>query len=498
MQPVLEMQSISKQFPGVRALKDVSFAVFPGEVHALIGENGAGKSTLMKILAGIYHPDAGQIVLRGQSVRFSSPHAAWVAGISTIHQELMLVPQLTVAENIFLGKVPQNKLGLVARRRMLSEARHYLERLEVDVDPKALLGDLPVAIQQMVEIAKALSYDAEIIIMDEPTSALSKHEIDVLFERIARLKSEGRCVVFISHKLDEIFRIADRITVLRDGEHIATDYADRLTSEQLIQMMVGRDIQGIFQRSERQPGAPILEVRNLTIHGQFYDINFTLHAGEIVGFAGLVGSGRTDLVRALFGAEPVESGDVLLAGEPVDISSPQRAIAAGMGLVPENRKEQGLFLQMSVRENIVIAQTDHLAHNGLLNFGTEQQIASDYIARLDVRTPSAEQDIVNLSGGNQQKTILARWLALNPRVLIVDEPTRGIDIGAKAEIHAILNDLADNGVGIVFVSSEMEEVLGISDRILVMREGRISGEFAAAQASQELLGAAAIGLETSV
>lgn len=494
--PILEMRDISKRFPGVQALNRVSFDVRPGEVHALIGENGAGKSTLMKILAGLYSADEGQILLRGEPVHFASPYDAWIRGISTIHQELMLVPQLTVAENIFLGKVPETRLRFIDRRRMFSEAEALLARMEINVDPRILVGDLPVALQQMVEIAKALSFDADLIVMDEPTSALSYHEIEVLFDRIERLRAEGRSVVFISHKLDEVFRLSDRVTVLRDGEHIGTEVTSNLTNSQLIHMMVGRDIESLFTKTPTEIGDPVLQVESLTIEGQFYEIGFTLHSGEILGIAGLIGAGRTDLVRAIFGAERAEEGAIRLGGKALASGAPRQAIRAGIALVPENRKEQALFLQMDIRENIVITSTPQLASYGLLSLQKEREISSRFVDRLTIRTPSLRQDVVNLSGGNQQKVIIARWLATKPSILIVDEPTRGIDVGAKAEIHALLSELAADGVGIILVSSEMEEVIAISDRILVMRDGRIVTEFDASATTRERIAAYAIGVES--
>lgn len=492
-QPLLQMKNISKRFPGVQALRNVSLEVTKGEIHALLGENGAGKSTLIKILSGIFQADSGEILFRGTPAHFNSPFDAWAAGISTIHQELMLIPQLTVAENIFLGKVPLNRIGLVDRQYMFDEAHRLLERLEIDANPLSQVADLPIALQQMVEIARALSFDAELIIMDEPTSALSQHEINVLFDRIDRLRAENRSVVFISHKLDEIFRLADRVTVLRDGENIGTDETKDLNSALLINRMVGRDLKSFFSKRSATIGLPVLEVKNLTIIGEFYDVSFSLHSGEILGIAGLVGAGRTDLALAIFGAEPVEQGHIFLDGQELKLKTPGDAIRARIGLVPENRKEQGLFLQMSVRENIVLPQTSRLMRAGMLNLKQEKAITSKYVEKLSIRTPSIEQTVVNLSGGNQQKVILARWLANEPRVLIVDEPTRGIDVGAKAEIHALLSELAAHGVGILLISSEMEEVLSMSDRILVMREGRIVAEFPSAEAKRELIAAHAIG-----
>ena len=378
---------------------------------------------------------------------------------------------------------------------MYEEAEDLLLRLEIDADPRALVGDLPVGMQQMVEIAKALSYDADLIIMDEPTSALSHHEIEILFDRITRLRDQGRSIVFISHKLAEAFQLSDRVTVLRDGKHIGTEKTSDLTNQELIHMMVGRDVESFFAKTKSEIGEPILEVSHLTIDGQFYDISFSLHSGEILGIAGLIGAGRTDLARAIFGAEQPEEGIIRLSGEVFERITPRNAIRSGIGFVPENRKEQALFLHMGVRENIVIPSTPELTRKCVLNLRAEKSVSNDFVTRLEIRTPSLEQEVVNLSGGNQQKVVLARWLATAPRILIVDEPTRGIDIGAKAEIHGLLSELAARGVGILLVSSEMEEVLSISDRVLVMRDGRLVASFESSEASPEAVAAYAIGVE---
>jgi ABC-type sugar transport system ATPase subunit len=494
---LLEMKQISKQFPGVKALENVSFNVRAGEVHALIGENGAGKSTLMKILSGIYQQDEGQIFFNGQLIHFHSPHDAWTSGISTIHQELMVVPQLSVAENIFLGRLPQNRMRFFNRKAMHAQAAQLLERMEIQLDPHTLVGDLPVALQQMVEIAKALSINANLIVMDEPTSALSKHEIDILFERIKRLRTEGRSVVFISHKLDEIFEISDQITVLRDGHWIGQQPTAHMDKSKLIQMMVGRELrQSNFEGRQSVHEKALLEVHGLTIDGLFYDIDFSLYPGEILGIAGLVGAGRSDVIRAIFGAEKIESGSILLDGKPVQLKNPRSAIRKQIGFVPENRKEEALLLQMNVQDNILLPQTTLLSKAGLIQNKREQAIASEFTARLSVRTPSLKQKTVNLSGGNQQKVILARWLATQPRILIVDEPTRGIDVAARAEIHALLHELANRGMAILMVSSEMEEILALSDRIIVMRDGRIEVTLQREEADQQKIVAYALGVQS--
>lgn len=495
IEPILRMQNIHKYFPGVHALRGVSFDVIPGEVHALVGENGAGKSTLIKILSGIYHQDEGQIIWRNEPAQFNSPFEAWKTGISTIHQELMVVPQLSVAENIFLGKIPRNRGGLIDQKAMFQQAEALLNHLEIDLDSHELVGNLTIAMQQMVEIAKALSFNASLILMDEPTSTLSRHEIDILFDRILRIRDEGRSVVFISHKLDEVFQLADRVTVLRDGSSVGTELIETLEENKLVHMMVDRDIRVGTLRAQCDPGKKLMEVHHITIDGLFYDVSFDLHEGEIVGLAGLVGSGRTDVVSSLFGMEKIEKGEVLLDGKVVNLHRPNDAISHHLGFVPENRKEQGLLMRMSVMENMVLPNTKKNTRHGLINFSKEIQVTDEYINKLSIQTPSKWQKIGNLSGGNQQKVILARWLSISPRILIVDEPTRGIDIGARSEIHKLLRDFAESGVGIIMISSEMEEVLSISDRIIVMRDGRIAAQLDSKYADQETVVSYAIGVK---
>lgn len=489
------MEQIHKYFPGVHALRGVSFDVKPGEVHAVVGENGAGKSTLIKILAGIHKQDEGDVVWQGSAVNFNYPFEAWKAGIATIHQELMVVPQLSVAENIFLGKLPQGRAGFIDHKEMIERSSELLQRLEINLDVHELVGNLPVAMQQMVEIAKALSFDANLIVMDEPTSALSRHEIDILFDRISRIRADGRSVVFISHKLDEVFQLADRVTVLRDGSSVGTHAIEEIDRKKLVRMMVDRDIRVGALRAKREPGEVLLEARDMTVNGLFYDISFKVREGEILGLAGLVGSGRSDIVSALFGMTKLEQGEILLGGQSAHINRPGDAIQKHIGFVPENRKEQGLLMRMSVMENLVLPNTRKNTKLGLIDFSNEIRTTDEYIQRLSVQTPSRDQYIGNLSGGNQQKVILARWLSTSPAVLIVDEPTRGIDIGARAEIHKILRQLAESGVGIIMISSEMEEVLSISDRILVLREGRIAAELDGCEANQEMVVSYAIGVQ---
>jgi ABC-type sugar transport system ATPase subunit len=502
--PLLQMNGITKSFPGVRALENVSLDVFPGECLALVGENGAGKSTLMKILSGVHAPDSGEIWLDGRQVTLHNPRQAQDLGISIIYQEFNLMPNLTVAENIFVGREPSSA-GFVRGAEMTRQARELLGQLGVTLQPQEIVRDLSVAEQQMVEIAKALSFNARIVIMDEPTSALTDREVDALVEIIRGLKSRGMGVIFISHRLDEVEEIADRVTVLRDGRNAGTLPIAEAPAEKIVQMMVGRDLGDLFQKDAAvyETDAPFaLEVRGLNRAASKFDpsainlrdVSFGVRAGEIVGLAGLVGSGRTEVARAIFGADAFDSGEVLVAGEHVNIRSPKDAISHGIGLVPEDRKAQALVLGLAVRENISLASLPSLVRFGFVRLNEERERAEEFVKALRIRTPSLEQKVVNLSGGNQQKVVIAKWLSLQPRVLIVDEPTRGIDIGAKAEVHNLLNELAKQGVAILMISSELPEILGMSDRVLVMREGRIAGELSRAEATQEGIMALATGL----
>lgn len=407
----------------------------------------------------------------------------------------MVVPQLSVAENIFLGRSPRNQWRFINKKEMLQQADNLLKRLEIDLDSHEIAGNLPLAMQQMVEIAKALSFNANLIVMDEPTSALSQHETDILFERIKRLRDEGKSVIFISHKLDEVFELADRVTVLRDGSSVGTESINGLKKNKLVRMMVDRDIRIGALRAKRKPGKKLIEVKNITIDGLFYDISFDLHEREILGLAGLVGSGRTDIVSSLFGMEKIEKGEIRINGKTVNFRGPKDAISHNIGFVPENRKEQGLLMRMSVMENLVLPETKANTRHGFINFSKEKQVTDQYIEKLSIQTPSRSQLIGNLSGGNQQKVILARWLSISPQILIVDEPTRGIDIGARSEIHKLLREFAESGVGIIMISSEMEEVLSISDRIIVLRDGRIAAHLASSEADQETVVSYAIGVK---
>jgi ABC-type sugar transport system ATPase subunit len=484
--PLLEIRGMSKAFPGVQALSGVDLDVRAGEVHAVVGENGAGKSTLMKIVAGVYHSDSGTILLGGQPMHNDSPRQALERGISMIHQELNLAPNLSVAENVFLGRAP-TRAGLVDWRRLYADAEALAARLGIELDVRARVEELSVARQQMVEIAKSLSLDARVIIMDEPTSALTERETEALFGIIARLKAQGVAVAYISHRLDEIFKVADRVTVLRDGHLVGSLPVRQATQAQLIGMMVGRELTTLFPKEHVDIAEPVLEVRHLNRAGELDDISFVLHRREILGLAGLVGAGRTELVRVLFGADDFDSGQILVEGRLVRIRGPRDAIRLGMGFVTEDRKLQGLVLGMSVRENETLASLSKVARLGFLDLRRERGLATQLTDQLGVRTPSLEQEVNNLSGGNQQKVVIAKWVATRPRILILDEPTRGIDVGAKAEVHALMSRLARDGLSILMISSELPEILGMSDRILVMRQGRLTGEFTRAQASQEAI-----------
>jgi ribose transport system ATP-binding protein len=483
--PLLEMTDVSKTFPGVHALDGVRFDLRAGEVHALMGENGAGKSTLIKILSGVYQPNGGTILLGGQRVTIQSPHHAQALGISPVHQEVNLEPYLTVAENIFLGRQPKGRFGLVDHGRMQREASALLASLGVSIDPTALVGAISIAERQMVAIARAVSTDARIIIFDEPTSSLSERETELLFGIIQQLRSKGVGVIYISHRMEEIFRLCDRVTVFRDGRYVATKKVADTRLPEIIAMMIGRDISDLFRKEPVAIGEPVLEVRNLSKRGVLDDISFTLHRGEILGIAGLVGAGRTELARAIFGDLLPDNGQVLIEGRSVHPRSPRDAIKAGIGLVPEDRKDQGLVTGLSVQQNISMPSMRSLSRFSVISVAKEKILARDYVKRLAIRTPSMEQKVMFLSGGNQQRVVIAKWLATNPRVLIVDEPTRGIDVGAKAEIHSLMSELAKQGVGILMISSELPEVLAMSDRILVMYAGTIAGELRGDRATQE-------------
>ncbi len=484
--PLLSMQGISKSYPGVVALDKVDFEVRAGEVHALVGENGDGKSTLMKILAGAESRDSGEILLNGGHVEIGTPQRAMDLGVNIIYQEFNLVPHLSAAENIFLGREPRAKIpGFIDFRKLYGDAQRLMDGLGVRVDVRQEVSRLSVAQQQMVEIAKATSRDSVIFAMDEPSATLTEHELQNLFELIRTLQSRGVGIIYISHRLEEIFSIADRVTVLRDGHHVGTRPVKEVTREEIIRMMVGRELKESIPKRPAERGAPLLTVQGLTRRGVFDDISLTVHRGEVLGIGGLVGAGRTEVARALFGADSIDSGTIQIEGKPVRVRSPQVAIRLGIGLVPEDRKTLGLILNMVVRENVTLANLDLLSLLGFINQQKEREVAAGYTQSLRIRTPTVEQEVRNLSGGNQQKVVLAKWLFTDSKVLIFDEPTRGIDVGAKVEIYELMNELVAKGAGILMISSELPELLGMSDRILVMHEGRLAGELSRAEATQE-------------
>ena len=482
---LLEVRNVSKRFPGVVALEDVSLRLKHGTVHALIGENGAGKSTLMRIIAGIYAPDAGELHLRGRAVQLRSPMDALQNGIAMIHQELNLMPSMSVAENIWIGREPVNAFGIISHRELHRRTQLLLERLRIDIDPQATLRTLSIAGRQMVEIAKALSYQSQLLIMDEPTSALTEKDAEHLFTVIRELTAQGTGVFYITHKMDELFEISDEVSVFRDGRHIATDRPEKLTREEIIRMMVGRELAQIFPGAPACQGPIVLSARALTLQRQFYDISFDLRAGEILGIAGLIGSGRSQLAEALFGLTPASSGEVFIEGSAVKVDSPQVAMSHGVAFVTEDRKETGCLPGLSVLENLEISVLNRdFVQLGFVLRGALIQACEAISRSLRLKTPDLHERIENLSGGNQQKVLLGRWLLMHPKILILDEPTRGVDVGAKAEIHQLIVRLVAEGAAVLMISSEMPEILGMSHRILVMQEGRVTGILTRAEANQ--------------
>ena len=473
---LLEVAHVRKAFPGVLALDDVQFRLKRGHVHALMGENGAGKSTLMKIIAGIYAPDSGSFKLKGQEIKLTSPLDALQYGIAMIHQELNLMAYMTVAENIWLRREPRNRLGFVNHREMRRLTQDLLTRLEIDIDPEIEVRDLSVASRQMVEIAKAVSYDSDILIMDEPTSAITEKEVAHLFKIIRSLKAQGKGIVYITHKMSELFDIADEVSVFRDGRFVGEHEASQVTRDDIIKLMVGREVTQMFPKQEVPIGDVVLSVKNLSLQGRFHDVSFDLRKGEILGFAGLVGSGRSNVAETIFGVTPATSGQIQIDGKEKSIKNPGVAMDAGMGFLTEDRKESGLFLMLEVMENMQAAILRRgFTRAGFVKEGEIQRLCQIQKTQLRVRTPDLYEPCINLSGGNQQKVLIARWLMTAPRILILDEPTRGIDVGAKAEIHRLISELAGQGVAVLMISSELPEVLGMSDRILVMHEGRMTG-----------------------
>ena len=483
----LRMTNISKSFAGVHALRNVQFALHGGEVHALLGENGAGKSTLVKVITGVHQPDTGQIYLDGRPIAVADPREATALGIAAIYQELSIFPDLDIAENIFIGRQPARTSRLLDWPKLYREADRLLESLGVHLDLKTKARYLSVAQQQMVEIARALSVNARILIMDEPTSALTLNEVADLFQIVRRLRENGTAILFISHRLEELFEIADRVTVLRDGAYVETRPMQDVTQDELIRLMVGRTVSELFPKVAATPGEVVLRVKNLARKGAFQDVSFELHRGEILGMAGLVGAGRTEVSQALFGVVPADDGTIEIDGRPVHITSASQAMQYGLALVPEDRQHHGLVLPMDITDNITLPILTRFARRGWLAARGARQAAHEAATQMEVKATTVWQKARELSGGNQQKVVLAKWLATQPRILILDEPTRGIDIGTKAAVHKLMSDLAAQGIAILMISSELPEVLGMSDRILVMHEGRVTGLFDRSEATQETI-----------
>jgi inositol transport system ATP-binding protein len=482
---LIEAEGIRKGFPGVLALDNVSFKLRPGTVHALMGENGAGKSTLMKIIAGVYQPDGGVMKLRGKEVHFAGPLDALEHGVAMIHQELNLMQFMTVAENVWIRREPLTRLGFVDHAELNRRTAKLFEQLKIKIDPTVPVGSLSVANRQMVEIAKAVSYDSDVLIMDEPTSALTETEVAHLFEIIHDLKASGKGIVYITHKMNELFEISDEVSIFRDGKYIGTDLAKNLTRDEIIRRMVGREITQMFPKETVPIGEVVLSVKNLTLNGVFHDVTFDVRAGEILGFAGLVGAGRSNVAETLFGVTPASSGSIEIRGKPVNVSSPSVAMRNGMAFLTEDRKDTGCFLILDILENMQMAVlTQRYVKAGFVAAGEITPACKDMSSALRVKTPDMHERIENLSGGNQQKVLIGRWLLTKPRILILDEPTRGIDVGAKAEIHRLISKLAGDGVAVIMISSELPEVLGMSDRVLVMHAGHVTGILDRAEADQ--------------
>ncbi len=486
---ILDMQDIVKTFPGVKALDHAKLQIKKGEVHALIGENGAGKSTLMKILLGIYRPDGGTVVYKGSTVDFRVPYEALTAGISMIHQEISLIPTVDVAENIWIGREKDfSKGGIINSKKRIEKAQELLDELGIEIDPRRTVRDLSVASMQLVEIARAASYNSDIIIMDEPTSSLSDSEISILYKIIKDLSAKGTSIIFISHKLEEIFKVCSRVTVMRDGQFISVHDTSDITQDELVAKIAGREIKDLFPKIETTPGDVALQIKGLSSGNKFQDISLNVRKGEILGLCGLVGAGRTEVMRAVFGIDHFDSGEILVDGVPAKIQSPKDAIRFGLAMVTEDRRLSGIIAGLTVKANISLAYLSSICNKfTFIGKKREDEDSKRCQKKLSIRAASLNQTIGSLSGGNQQKAIIARWLLTNPKVLILDEPTRGIDVGSKSEIHRLISELAAEGMAVVMISSEMPEILGMSDRIIVMREGRIMGEFNRNDADQETL-----------
>lgn len=475
-EPVFELKDVTKYFPGIRALDEVNLTVYPGEVQALIGENGAGKSTLVKIMTGVYQPTNGMILHRGKPVQFSSALDAQKAGITAIHQEASMFPELTVTENIYMGH-HLKRGGRLAWREMRKLTRELLRRMELDINPDALVKNLSTAQRHMVEIAKALSIDADVVIMDEPTSALTMREVEDLFKIVRQLKADGKAVLFISHKFEEIFEICDSFTVFRDGRYIGEGRVADSSVDKIVSMMVGRSLDQMFPKEDAKIGSTILEVKNLSRTGYFKDVSFTLRRGEILGFFGLVGAGRTEVMRVLFGIDRRSSGDVIINGDPRNIQTPRDAMKHGIAFIPEDRQEQGAIQEMSISDNITLARIDEISPLGLLNSRAQADLTREYGTLLEIKAAGWDVNANTLSGGNQQKVVIAKWLATEPEILIMDEPTKGIDVATKAAVHRFVSRMAAQGLAVILVSSELPEILGMADRIMVMHEGLVTACF---------------------
>ncbi|MEH6956382.1 sugar ABC transporter ATP-binding protein [Neobacillus drentensis] len=492
--PVIEMKGISKAFSGNRVLDQVDFQLLRGEIHALMGENGAGKSTLIKILTGIYERDAGKVFIKGKEVHFKNPKEAEQMGIAVIHQELNIIPYLTVYENMFLGKeLTVGKFGITRDKEMKKKTKEYLDRLGIEIDPNMEAGNLSVGQQQMIEIARAVAANTEVLIMDEPTAALTDREIEALFKVIDSLKKQGVGIVYISHRMEEIFQICDRISVLRDGQFIDSKEVAKTNFDEIVKLMVGRQLGERFPERNTKIGQERFKVENLTSKGSFENISFSIHQGEIVGVAGLMGAGRSEIMQAIFGYRALDGGKMFIDGKEVTIKSPYEAIKAGIAFVTEDRKSQGLILDLSVRENLSITTLDKISNKSVVSSKTEISLVDEMIEKLHVKTSGREISVKSLSGGNQQKIVIGKWLGIHPKILILDEPTRGVDVGAKKEIYQLMNDLTKQGVSIIMVSSELPEILGMSDRVLVIHEGKLANVLNKSEATQENIMQSATG-----
>lgn len=492
--PIVEMKNIHKSFFNVQVLKGVDFDLVPGEIHALMGENGAGKSTLMKILTGIHKSNSGEIHYKGNLTEYHSPKEAEKAGIAVIHQELNIIPYLTVAENMFLGKeLRRQPFGILKTKEMNEKTREYLNRLGIDLDPQKEAGDLSVGQQQMIEIARAIAADTEVLIMDEPTAALTDREIETLFTVMNQLRKEGVAIIYISHRMEEIFRMCDRITVLRDGQSIGTKVTSETDFEEIVKMMVGRELGERFPERTAEIGEDRFVVKDLSLEGLFQNISFNVRKGEILGVAGLMGAGRTEIMETIFGARKKTGGRIYMDGKELNIRKPHHAIEAGIGFITEDRKDEGLVLGLTVRENLAIPNLKKLSKSAVIVKQKEKQWTEEMIQKLRIKTSGPEQEVKSLSGGNQQKVVFGKWLGIEPKLLILDEPTRGVDVGAKKEIYSIMNELTEKGFSIIMVSSELPEILGMSDRVMVIHEGKLTAILDKKEASQEKIMEAATG-----